>query len=335
MKPLFKSPNEERSYSFFKGNFLKQIKKLSKVANSFESAVPFFYDINAHYNDDPGKPHCLMVFGRLAGPWKSYIKKEVAANVSAVSGLCYAAPSKEGGSMELFLYNEKGKGKKQFKKIRKSFKAVVPPAKLQLHFIDINGKLEADDGNLDVDDQKKNEGIKLDEVNEYISKTDDYDNTIKEEALKTEKISLENLQDVLKTNAKSIATELKELVKKLKLKSIRPRKALSILKGIEKDVDRNLSKGVDYKIDKAPERVKELTFKFNKDIQEVRDYLNNLNLDKEEDENLEDLLKAELKSRKVQTVMEVIEADFKKNHEQFHVGLNTLKEIYQTLNATK
>lgn len=335
MKPLFKSPTEERSYSFFKGNFLKQIKKLSKVANSFESAVPFFYDINAHYNDDPGKPHCLMVFGRLAGPWKSYIKKEVAGNLSTVSGFCYAAPSKEGGSMELFLYNEKGKGKKQLKKIRKSFKAVVPPAKLQLHFIDINGKLEADNGNLDVDKQKKNEGIKLDEVNEYISKADDYDNTIEGEALKTEKISLENLQDVLKANAKSIATELKELVKQLKSKSIRHSKVLSALKGIEKDVNTKLSKGVDYNIDKAPERVEELAAKFNTDIQEIRDYLHNLNLDKEEDKELKKLVKAELKTDNIDNMKKTIQADFKKNYEQFQVGLNTLKKIYQTLNATK
>lgn len=335
MKPIFKSPQEERSFSFFKGNFLKQVKKLSKVANNFENAVSFYFDLNAQYNDSPDKTYCLMVFGRLTG-WRSYVKKSVAdQSKQSVSGLCYAAPAENGNHIELFIYCEKGKTKKQFKKIRKSFKEVVPLAKLQLRFVDATGSVDPKSENLEDTNTTSDEDIQLDEVNDYTSETNDYDNTIEKEALQTEKIALENLQNTLKANAQSIATELKELVAKLKANTIRPKKVRSILKDIEKDVDRKLAQGVDYTIDKAAEQVKKLAAKFNKDIQEIRDYLNNLDLDKEEDKDLKKELKSELKDQGIEKTKLAIEGEFNNNHNQFQADLKRLKAIYETLNATK
>jgi len=339
MKPIFKSPQEDRSYSFFKGNFFKQVKKLSKIATDFENAVPFFFDLNADYQDDPEKQHCLMVFGRLAGPWKSYIKKSVTKE-GKVSGLCYVATAKEGNHLELFLYNEKGKSstKKQTKKIRKRFKEVVPYAKLQLCFVDNKGVIIPDSDTEEID-KEENKGIHLDDVNQHTLETGNYNDTVKEKALETENISIENISQVLKANAKDIAGDIKKLVGALKSKSIRPKRALAHLNKMEKNLAKDLTKGINLNESEHPRQTaKQLTVlkdKFNKDIQELRDYLKDLNLDKEDYDDLKDALKADLKKDTASDVMDAIVNNFTRQAKDFTTNLDSLKEIYQSLNTTK
>lgn len=338
MKPIFKSPQEDRSYSFFKANFLKQVKKLSKTANSIENAVPFFFNLNADYQDDKEKKHCLMVFGNLTS-WRSHIKKAITSEGN-VSGQCYVITPKEGSHLELFLYNEKGKSstKTQVKKIRKRFKEVVPYAKLQLSFVDSMGILipgsKADNTN-----EEENDDIALDEVNQHTLDTGNYNETVEEKALETENISIENLSQILKKNAKNIADDIKEFVKELKSKSIRPRKALSRLDKMEKHLDKDLTKGLNINESEHPrqtaKQLKALRNKFNKDILELRDYLKDLNLDKEEHDELKDTLKAALRKDTVGDVMDTIVNNFTRQAKQFTTNLDSLKDIYQSLNTIK